>query len=293
MWVVFGINPCKKNNMYLASAVPGRVGTSPSGRSSAQDEEAGRGFRSASGLSACCWWTLSSGRLTAPRYRLLYRPEQGEGMRLHRRSYRMSTGPPNFKTTSFSGASTSIHFHKIQPLSLILLCVQVGQKMNRYSSFFTYQRKWPEASNSSLFCGVACNIYKSQSWSEVSDCSCKGSWKYLLLFEDVAELRTRTQTVQKALVNLKCEVFQFDAVTLSDIQPRFKNQQTIPPQSFIFHFPQNLKIFLRPQEYSTWDRAENFCFFSGCLSSKTWWPRYLSSFQPSVHCESLWTKSLR
>lgn len=40
--------------VYLASAVPGHVGTSPSECLSGQDEEAGRGFHSASGLSACC-----------------------------------------------------------------------------------------------------------------------------------------------------------------------------------------------------------------------------------------------
>lgn len=40
---------------------------------------------------------------------------------------------------------------------------------------------------------------------------------YSLQFEDVAELRTRTQTVQKALVDFKSEILQPDAVTLSDI----------------------------------------------------------------------------
>ncbi len=44
----------------------------------------------------------------------------------------------------------------------------------------------------------------------------KGVSQYLLQFEDVAELRTRTQTVQKAFVDFECEVFQFDAVALSD-----------------------------------------------------------------------------
>lgn len=40
--------------LYLASAVPGHVGTSPSKCVSVQDEEVGRGFHSTSGLSACC-----------------------------------------------------------------------------------------------------------------------------------------------------------------------------------------------------------------------------------------------
>lgn len=40
--------------LYLASAVPGHVDTSPSECQSVQDEEAGRGFHSASGLSVCC-----------------------------------------------------------------------------------------------------------------------------------------------------------------------------------------------------------------------------------------------
>lgn len=39
--------------LYLPSAGPGLVGTSPSERVSVQDEEAGRGFHSAWGLSVC------------------------------------------------------------------------------------------------------------------------------------------------------------------------------------------------------------------------------------------------
>lgn len=42
--------------------------------------------------------------------------------------------------------------------------------------------------------------------------------QHLLQFKDVAELRTRAQTVQEAPVNFKSEVLQFDTVTLSNKQ---------------------------------------------------------------------------
>lgn len=65
-------------SVYLASAVPGHVGTSPSSCASVQDEEAGRGFHWASGLSAYCLWTRSSDQLTASHRWLLYRAEKGQ-----------------------------------------------------------------------------------------------------------------------------------------------------------------------------------------------------------------------
>lgn len=44
--------------------------------------------------------------------------------------------------------------------------------------------------------------------------------QHLLQFKDVAELRTRTQTVQEASVNFKSEVLQFDTITLSNIKDK-------------------------------------------------------------------------
>lgn len=100
--------------------------------------------------------------------------------------------------------------------------------MNRYSS---YQRNWPRANNNTLknlilcsssFFSIINNNDKDKSlslsqprWVGAGD---QVEERNSLQFEDVGELRTRTQAVQKAPVNLQREVLQFDAVALLNVE---------------------------------------------------------------------------
>lgn len=56
------------------------------------------------------------------------------------------------------------------------------------------------------------HLLRGQRLSQQGD---EGGSEYLLQFEDAAKLGARTQTVQKAPVNLQCKVLQFNTVTLS------------------------------------------------------------------------------